>query len=92
MIIMQWIDLLLIKAGSGNRTSVPVQAIIHFYSYFLQETALHFAAQNGQTNAVDDLLSMHAAIIIDNHNKTFLDIIIELKKRDVALAVVNHDR
>ncbi|KAL8612705.1 hypothetical protein ACOMHN_025356 [Nucella lapillus] len=56
------------------------------------ETALHVAAQRGQSRTVSLLLTMEATLEGDKEDKTFLDYIIELKLCDVAFAVIKHDR
>ncbi len=57
-----------------------------------QNTALHLAAQEGQTNAVSFLLDSDADLKVNNEGFMAMDFAIASVNKEVALAIVSNDR
>lgn len=86
--------------SSGQRWSKLILGLIknHVYphkrikiSVSFQNTALHLAAGLNKANAVSLLLSSNCAFLKNNLNATPLDIVVQLKHSEAALAIVGHE-
>nr|BAX76612.1 transient receptor potential cation channel subfamily A member 1 [Patiria pectinifera] len=57
-----------------------------------ENTALHLAAVEGKANAVVFLLDHGAEVKRNKNNQTVMDVTIEAHNKDVALAIIAHER
>ncbi|KAI8501666.1 Transient receptor putative cation channel sub A member 1 [Branchiostoma belcheri] len=84
-------------AAQGGHTQT-LRVLLSTHAHLLNQTdkegntALHLAAREGKPSAVLFLMSEEAEFKLNNNKQTFFEDAIELKNRDVANAIVGHDR
>ena len=63
------------------------------FSFSFQNTAVNLAAINGHVKIVNFLLSdKHQEIILNARNEDILDLVLQSKQVEVAMAIAEHDR
>ncbi|XP_078619964.1 transient receptor potential cation channel subfamily A member 1-like [Branchiostoma floridae x Branchiostoma japonicum] len=84
-------------AAQGGHTQT-IRVLLSTHAHLLNQTdkegntALHLAARESKASTVLFLMSEEAEFKLNNNKKTFFEDAIELRNRDVAMAVVGHDR
>lgn len=83
--------------ASMNGYTQTMELLLAFHAHLLDQvdkdgnTALHLAVCQNKSNAVTLLLSSNCAFLKNNVNATPLDIAIQLKNSEAALAMVGHE-
>ncbi|CAH1255376.1 TRPA1 [Branchiostoma lanceolatum] len=85
------------RAAIGGHTQT-MRVLLSTHAHLLNQTdkegntALHLAAMESKPATVLFLMTEEAEFKLNNNKKTFFEEAIELKNRDVAMAIVGHDR
>ncbi|GAB6022298.1 hypothetical protein CHUAL_006421 [Chamberlinius hualienensis] len=81
-----------------NGYTETMELLLSFHSHLLNQvdkdgnTALHLTAANNKATAISFLVSSNCTFVKNNFNATALDIAIQMKNSDAALAMVGHEK